>query len=141
MQLTPYLNFDGNTEEVFRFYEKAFQGKLGPINRFGDMPMPGVEMPDAAKSRVMHVRLDIPGGPSLMGSDIVPELGQKLVVGNNAYISIHPTSKAEADRLFAVLSEGGKVEMAMADQPWGDYWGAFSDRFGIQWMINYHEEK
>jgi PhnB protein len=73
----------------------------------------------------------------LMASDALESLGQKLVVGNNAFVSIHPDSKEVADRLFAALSGGGTVEMPMADQVRGDYYGSFSDRFGVQWMINY----
>ena len=57
---------------------------------------------------------------------------------NNAYLSLHPDSKEEADRIFSALSVGGTVEMPMADQPWGDYYGSLKDKFGVQWMINYH---
>ena len=51
------------------------------------------------------------------------------------------TGKEEADRLFTALSEGGKVQMPIADQPWGDYYGDFQDKFGVHWMINYHKEE
>ncbi len=67
--------------------------------------------------------------------------GTQLIQGNNVYIFINPDNKKEADRLFSALSAGGEVEMAMADQPWGDYYGSFADKFGVRWMINYHEEK
>ncbi|MGH9195560.1 MAG: VOC family protein [Acidimicrobiia bacterium] len=52
-------------------------------------------------------------------------------------MSVHPTTKEEADRIFNDLSQGGDVEMAIGDQPWGDYYGSFKDKFGIQWMVNY----
>ena len=68
-------------------------------------------------------------------------LGQKLVQGNNVYISVHPDSKEEADRIFNALSAGGTIEMPMADQAWGDYYGSFKDRFGVQWMVNYSYPK
>jgi PhnB protein len=65
--------------------------------------------------------------------------GQKLVRGNNLHISVHPESKAEADRIFNALSAGGTIEMPIADQAWGDYYGSFVDKFGVQWMVNYHK--
>jgi PhnB protein len=64
-----------------------------------------------------------------------------LVQGNNVYISVHPESKEEADRIFNALSASGTIEMAIADQPWGDYYGSFEDKFGVQWMVNYSYPK
>ena len=62
--------------------------------------------------------------------------GQRLVQGNNFYISVHPESKAEADRIFHALSAGGAIEMPIADQMWGDYYGSFTDKYGVHWMVN-----
>lgn len=141
MKLNPYLNFAGNTEEAFTFYRSVFGGEFLSFVRFSDMPMEGVTIPGEDQAKVMHVSLPLAGGNVLMGSDSLESLGQKLVTGNNTYISIDPDSKEEADRLFSGLSAGGQVEMAMADQPWGSYWGSFRDRFGVQWMINYDLRK
>ena len=60
--------------------------------------------------------------------------------GNNVSISVHPDSRAEADRVFAALSAGGSVEMPIEDAPWGDYYGSCQDKFGTRWMVNYHPE-
>jgi PhnB protein len=76
-----------------------------------------------------------------MGSDVVASVGRKLVQGNGSYISVTPESKAEADRIFTGLSAGGDVEMPIADQVWGDYYGSFKDRFGVLWMVNYTPPK
>ncbi|MDR7521793.1 MAG: VOC family protein [Armatimonadota bacterium] len=76
-----------------------------------------------------------------MASDTLESLGQTLVQGNNVYISVHPETKEEADRIFNALSAGGKIEMPIADQVWGDYCGSFTDRFGVQWMVNYSYPK
>ena len=141
IKLHTYLNFAGNAEEALRFYERALRGELTPIVRFKYMPIEGVELPEEDQGKVMHVGLRVEGDQMIMASDTLESLGQKLVVGNNAYISLHPDSKEEADRLFAVLSEGGAVEMPMADQVWGDYFGSFKDKFGVQWMINYAKPK
>ena len=137
-KMNPYLNFDGTTEAAFNFYKSVFGTEfLGEINRIGNAP--GCEgLSDEEKNRVMHVSLPINNrGDILMASDTVPSMGHKLNVGNNVYVSLHPESKEEADKLFAGLSEGGEVEMPMADMFWGDYFGSFTDKFGTRWMINY----
>lgn len=140
-KFNPYLNFAGNTEEAFNFYKSVFGGEFTSIVRFKDMPMEGVNIPKEDENKIMHVGLLIGKDQTLMATDTLESLGQKLTLGNNVYISIHPDSKEEADKLFNGLSESGKIEMPIADQPWGDYYGSFADKFGIQWMINYHEEK
>lgn len=66
--------------------------------------------------------------------------GHKLIVGNNVSISIFPESKEEADRIFKALSAGDKVEMLLGDQPWGDYYGGFTDKFGLRWALPGHLE-
>lgn len=137
MQTHPYLNFDGRTEEAFRFYAECFGRELGPIHRFGDMPMEGVEYSDEDARKVMHVRLDIADGQALMGSDTLPAHGHTLTVGNNVYLSLHPETREEGQRLFEALSAGGRVEMPFSEVPWGAYWGSFADRYGIQWMVNW----
>lgn len=105
------------------------------------MPMEGVNIPKKDENKVMHIGLPIGKDNMLMATDTLESLGQKLVQGNNFYISIHPDSKEEADRIFKALSVGGTIEMAMANQPWGDYYGSLKDKFGLQWMVNYAEKK
>jgi PhnB protein len=136
-----YLNFQRNTEEAFNFYKSVFGGDFvdGKINRFGDMPaqegIPPIAEED--KNLVMHVALPILGGHLLMGTDAPESMGFKVNNGNNVYISLHPDSRKEADRLFSRLSEAGVIEMAMQDMFWGDYYGSLTDKFGIHWMVNY----
>ncbi len=137
MNLAPYLNFPGNAEDAMTFYEGALGGKLTEIHRFGTMPG-GDDLPPQVRNRVMHLGLELPGGGRLMASDTMEGMGPPHVVGTNMSISIHPSSRAEADRVFAALSDGGVVGMPLADQFWGDYYGHLTDRFGVQWMINYH---
>lgn len=137
-KLNPYLNFDGNAEEAFNFYKSVFGGEFaGGIMKMSSAP--GTEnLPDDEKERVMHVSLPFDNGQTLMASDIVPSMGHKLTQGNNVYLSLHPDSKEEADKLFNALAEGGKVEMPMENQFWGDYFGSLVDKFGIGWMVNYN---
>jgi PhnB protein len=72
-----------------------------------------------------------------MGTDAPESMGFKVIPGNNVYISLHPDSRAEADRLFSRLSDGGAIEMPMQDMFWGDYYGSLTDKYGIRWMVNY----
>jgi len=140
-KLNTYLNFAGNTEEAFGFYRSVFGGKFTSVVRFKDMPMEGVRIPRKDENKIMHIALPIGRDDVLMASDTLESLGQTLTQGNNVYVSVHPETKEEADRIFKALSAGGTVEMPIANQPWGDYWGSFRDKFGVLWMVNYSYPK
>ncbi|MDR7519274.1 MAG: VOC family protein, partial [Armatimonadota bacterium] len=131
-KLNTYLNFAGNAEEAFNFYRSVFGGEFTSLVRFKDMPMEGVRIGQREGDKIMHVSLPIGRDGVLMASDTLESLGQTLVQGNNVYLSVHPETKEEADRIFNALSAGGKIEMPIADQVWGDYYGSFTDRFGVQ---------
>jgi PhnB protein len=138
--VSTYLNFNRNTEEAFNYYKSIFGGEFtGEVMRMGAVPSDPSQpaMSEADKNLVMHVALPILGGHLLMGTDAPESMGFKLNMGNNVHISLAPDSREEADRLFNALSEGGTVEMPMADQFWGDYFGSLVDKFGVQWMINF----
>ncbi len=139
-KLHTYLNFAGNTEEAFNFYKSVFGGEFSSVVRFKDMPMPGANISKADENKILHIGLPIGHDAMLMASDTLESIG-KLVQGNNVSISIHPESKEEADRLFNGLSAEGVIEMPIANQPWGDYYGSFKDKFGVQWMVNYSSPK
>lgn len=140
MKVNPYLNFDGNAEEAFNFYKSVFGGEFQGIFRMSDAP-PEAQVKEEDKNRVMHVSLPIGDGVTLMASDTQCSSNQQLIEGNNFHISLHPDSKGEADRLFNALSAGGKVVMPIGDTFWGDYWGSLVDKFGIQWMVNYSQQR
>lgn len=135
MNLQHYLIFPGTAEEAFEFYRAAFGGEFSSVIRFKDMPMEGFALPPEAADKIMHISLPVGPAASLMASDAIESLGQVVIAGNNMYVFIQPDSREEADRLFAALSAGGVVEMPMSDQPWGDYYGSFRDRYGIGWML------
>lgn len=135
MKIHPYLNFDGDTEAAMRFYAEALGGELTEIHRFGSMP--GADLTEAQQNLVMHVGLQLPDGQMIMASDLLEGMSPPRVEGNNVSISIHPASRGQADRVFAALAEGGTVTMPLADQFWGDYYGALIDRFGMHWMVNF----
>ena len=132
-----YLNFAGNAEEAFRFYRAIFGGEFSSVVRFKDMAMPGVNIPKADESKIMHIALPVGKDGLLMASDALESLGQKITHGNDVYIFVQPDSKDEAKRIFDALSGGGAVEMPIADQIWGDYYGSVRDKFGVQWIVDY----
>ncbi len=136
-----YLNFDGNCEEAFTFYKSVFGGEFPYIGRFGEMPpqegMP--PLPEEMRNKIMHVSLQISKETSIMGSDTGGEWASSFKQGNNFSISINAETKSEADKLFNGLSSGGTVTMPMDKTFWGDYFGMFTDKFGINWMVSFNE--
>ena len=138
--INSYLNFDGQCEEAFHFYKSVFGGEFVNISKFGEMP-PQEGMPPLSndlKNRVMHVSLPISGETVLMGSDTMPGMHEHLV-GNNISLSINTNSREETEMIFNGLSEGGKITMQLADTFWGAYFGMWTDKFGINWMVNYDD--
>lgn len=134
-----YLTFDGTCEEAFRFYQSVFGGVFTDLNRFNEMPQDADSEPlsEEDSNKIMHITLPISEETRLMGSDSMGEWTSNLVRGNNFSISINTESLAEANKLFDGLSEGGKVTMPLNKTFWGAYFGMFTDKFGINWMINH----
>jgi PhnB protein len=143
-KVSTYLNFKRKTEEAFNYYKSVFGGEFKGkgFQRFSDMPQSDgmLPLPDSDKNLVMHVELEIPGGHSIMGTDAPESMGFTLIFGNNIFISIQTDDKAETDRLFKALSNGGKVTMELQDTFWGAYYGSCTDKFGVQWMFNFDEK-
>jgi PhnB protein len=138
-RVSTYLNFPRSTEQAFNFYRTVFGGEFsGPIRRFGELPpTPGQpQIADADKNLVVHVELPILGGHRLMGTDAPESMGFSVTSGNNMYINLETDTRAETDRLFAALSQGGRVEMPLKEMFWGDYYGSLTDQFGVPWMFN-----
>jgi PhnB protein len=131
-----YLNFPGNTEEALHYYEKVFGTKIIAMTTFGDAPFVK-NVPDFGKKKIVHAQLPITESVHLMASDNVEGLSPvPFKAGNNFNISIVAKDKAEADHAFELLSAGGKVNMPLANAPWGPYFGMCTDRFGVQWMVS-----
>ncbi len=137
--INTYLNFDGKAEEAFDFYKSIFGGEFTALMRMRDTP-DGNTLPFDEQNRIMHVSLPIGNHAVLMASDILPSAGHELREGNNYYVAVTVDSRAEADRLFDGLAEGGNAEMPMQEVFWGSYFGMLTDKFGINWMID-HELK
>lgn len=138
--INPYLNFPGNTEEAFKFYQSVFGGEfIGGISRFKDSPE-GNDLPEHEREKVMHIGLPFGSTNMLMATDALESMNQKVNPGNNVYLCIFADSKEQADDFFNGLSEGAEIEMEMQDMFWGDYFGMLTDKFGIKWMVSYNEE-
>ncbi len=143
-RVTTYLNFPGNTEEAFLFYKSVFKTEFAGkgIQRFGDIPAEAGHPPiaDEVKKMILHVELPITGNHILMATDAPKEMGFTLTQGNNMHICIEPETREEAKRIFDELSNGGNITMPLKDMFFGAYFGEFSDKFGINWMISCTEK-
>jgi PhnB protein len=129
--VNPYLNFNGNCEEAFRYYEKALGGTIEAM-----MPHEGTEaeqhVPREWRKKIIHARMKV-GNALLMGSDAPPDR-----YSEPKGISVSPQVKtpAEADRVFQALAEEGMVQMPIARTFFSERFGMVVDRFGIPWMVN-----
>ena len=135
-----YLNFSRNTEEAFNFYKSVFGGEFSGngIARFKDIPAMNGAPPisENDKNLIMHIELPIVGGHVLMGTDAPETMGFKVNFGNNVHISLEPDNRAETQKLFNALSQGGKITMELQNMFWGAFFGSVTDKFGVQWMFN-----
>jgi PhnB protein len=131
MQLSPYLNFEGNCEEALQFYEKAGLGRVTDLRRFEGSPI-AKDIPAEKLNKIMHAYMEGPG-VSLHASDAMRPNGKGFA---GFGLTIGLSDLDEANRLFGALSEGGQVTMPMQKQFWGATFGMFTDKFGVSWMIN-----
>ena len=134
--INPHINFNGNAEEAFTFYQSVFGGSFAKIMRFKDLSSPEFPIPEKEANKIMHIALPI-GKNVLMGNDVPEFLGPTNENENRSKIAISAESKEEADKLFNGLSAGGQIEMPIGDSPWGSYFGMFRDKYGIEWMVDY----
>jgi PhnB protein len=130
----PYLFFDGRCEEAIAFYKKALGAEVEMMMRFKEapeQPPPGT-LPPGSENKVMHACLRI-NGSSVMASDGCAQGGKPKFQGFS--LSVNAKDEAEADRMFAALADGGKVEMPLAKTFFAKRFGSVSDRFGVGWMV------
>ena len=134
--INPYINFNGNAEEAFTFYQSVFGGELGNITRFKDLA--GSELPVSPEEADKIMRITLPIGTSvLIANDVPASMGRVSEDENRSKIAVTADSKEEDDRIFNGLSVGGSVEMPMSESPWGTYFAMFRDKYGIEWTIDF----
>ncbi len=131
MNLNPYLNFPGTCEQAMTFYAKVLNGNIEAMMRFEGSPMEKNVPPERIK-KIMHARIRW-GDHTLMASDAPPDRFKPM---QGFSVSINLNDTAEAERIFAALTESGTVEMALQQTFWAKRFGAFTDRFGTPWLIN-----
>lgn len=135
-QINPHINFNGNAEEAFTFYQSVFGGEFAKIIRFKDIAGPEFPVPEKEANKIMHIALPV-GKNFLMANDVPESMGRTNENENRSKISISAESKEEAVRLFNGLSAGGQIEMPGEESPSGSYFGMFRDKYGIEWMVNF----
>jgi len=134
--INPYINFNGNAEEAFNFYKSVFGGEFETIVRFKDLGSPEFHVSENDANKIMRISLPI-GGNTLIANDVPKNMGPVSENENRSKIAVSAKTKEEADKLFKALSEGGAVEMPMADSPWGTYFAMLRDKYGIEWTIEF----
>jgi PhnB protein len=132
MRLDIYLNYRGNCEEAFRFYEKHLGGRITGIVRHKEQPNPSV--PADWGEKITHARIEI-AGTVVMGADIPQSEPMR-----SAYLSLSVDSEADAERIYALLTDGGEIFMKMEKMPFANRFAMLRDRFGTSWMLLHQPE-
>jgi PhnB protein len=131
MHLTAHLIFNGNCREAFEFYASLFGGKVVTMMIWGESPL-ATHVSEADRNAVMHARVEF-GHQTLAGADIVNQPYEPI---RGAFLLLEPPSIQEAERIFAALTEGGKIEMPLEETFWAGRYGRVIDRFGVPWELN-----
>jgi PhnB protein len=130
MRLNTFLNFGGNCEEAFRFYEQHLRGSITMLMRRAESPTQTATWPGSEQSvqyAIMHI-----GETDLMGADVPPDRFQPM---RSVYLSLTVADAAEAERIWALLSDGGQIFMPMEETFFATRFGQLRDRFGVSWII------
>ena len=130
MRIHPYLNFAGDCRAAFTFYQSVFGGELA-LMAHKDTPS-AEHVPPEMQNQIMHGSLKL-GDTLLMGSDAPMATANSF---SGIYISVHPDTPEDADRMFAALKDGGEVEMDLEQTFWAKRFGMLRDRWGVKWMFN-----
>jgi PhnB protein len=131
MELTAYLNFRGDCEAAFSFYERCLGARIGPMFRYGGSPMEK-QAPAGWRDKIMHGSLTI-GSQTLNGADVSPDRYEEA---KGFSLSLQMRSEQEAERVFEALAQGGRIVMPLEKTFWAARFGMVVDRFGIPWMVN-----
>lgn len=137
MQITPYLNFNGNCAEAIELYEKAF-GVKAQVMRYKDAPPSEEYQPiEGTENFVMHACLTNRKDYTVFLSDVLPNMSSSF--GNGMSISIKLDSADKVKLAFETLKQGGKVTMELQETFWNKYFGSLEDKFGVNWLISIDE--
>ena len=137
MKLYTHLNFGGNCEEAFRFYEKHLGGKITMIMRQSELPPEVPAPPGTSGAAVIHARMAV-AGVELIGNDVPPNVFQPI---RSSYLYLGVDSAEEAEKIYSVLKEGGEVSMPLAETFFASRFAMLRDRFGTLWTIIHERER
>lgn len=129
MKVRTYLNYGGNCQEAFRFYEQHLGAKITAMMLQGQMP--GAPVPPGLENAVMHARLQL-GDAEILASDAPPDRFQPM---RSVYISLSVDSTDEAERIYKLLNENGETFMPMQETFFAHRFAMLRDRYGTSWMI------
>ncbi|MFI5194726.1 MAG: VOC family protein [Chitinophagales bacterium] len=131
IELTPYLNFDGDCEEALTFYLGILDGRIEVVSRYDE---PSMKAPDEFKNKILHARFYF-GNEMFFASDVMPGKSGNRSSAKLA-LALGLRDEVLAEKIFNQLAAGGTVGVPFVKQFWGDWHGNLVDRFGISWMVN-----
>lgn len=132
MRLNAHIAFDGSCRQAFELYERCLGGKILTMITYGETPM-AEQVPAESRSKILHATLSLDGNIVLYGADVMPSQYQ---APRGFHLALGVEDPAEGERIFAVLSEGGSVQMPLQKTFWAVLFGELTDRFGVSWEIN-----
>jgi PhnB protein len=130
MKLYTYLNYGGNCRQAFEFYAEHLGGTITSLTTHGELPGSS-EIPPEWRDAVLHARIEI-GETIVLGADIPPDRFQPM---RSAYLTLMLDSVDEAERIHALLADGGQIFMPMAETFFAHRFSMLRDRFGTSWML------
>ena len=135
--INPWINFNGNAEEAFTFYQSVFGGEFTKIVRFKELSSEEFPIAEKDENKIMYIGLPIGKNNVLIANDVPEFMGKVNEQENRSKIAVSADSREEADKVFNGLSAGGDVEGPIGDSPWGTYAGMFRDKYGIEWLVEF----
>jgi len=135
--INPWINFNGNAEEAFTFYQSVFGGEFTKIVRFKELSSEEFPIAENDANKIMYIGLPIGKNNVLIANDVPEFMGWVNEKENRSKIAVSAESREEADKVFNGLSAGGDVEGPIGDSPWGTYAGMFRDKYGIEWIVEF----
>lgn len=135
MKIVTSLSFRGECRQAFEFYARVLGGEITAAQTYGEGP-PDMPIGPEYKEWLMHCWLQV-GDQAIMGSDSPPPFAPPADQWKNGFdVTLHTTEKAEGQRWFDALSEGGKIGMPFGETFWTPGFGTVTDKFGVPWMVN-----
>ena len=135
--INPWINFNGNAEEAFTFYQSVFGGEFTKIIRFADLSSPEIPIAENDANKIMYISLPLGKHNVIIANDVPDFMGRVNENENRSKIIVSAESREEADKIFNGLATGGEIEGELGDSPWGTYAGMLRDKYGIEWLVEF----